>query len=69
MAVANGVVYLVSDLGFLYAKDAATGATLFSFDLGGGLLPPQTPIVANGMLYVGSGYQRDLVYGFGLPAA
>ncbi len=51
-AVANGVIYIGSDDGNLYALNASTGAKLWSFttDLG----VRSSPAVANGVVYVGS---------------
>jgi outer membrane protein assembly factor BamB len=69
-AVANGVVYVggmnfaVGDpLGFIAAVDAATGAVLWNYSLGG--VVEASPTVVNGMLYV----QADdgYMYAFGLP--
>jgi outer membrane protein assembly factor BamB len=59
--VANGVVYVGSYDGNVYALNASTGAKLWSYLAGGG---DSSPAVANGVLYVGS---RDYhVYAFGL---
>jgi outer membrane protein assembly factor BamB len=51
-AVANGVVYVGSEDGNVYALDAATGAKLWSFTTGG--VVASSPAVANGVVYVGS---------------
>lgn len=51
-AVANGVVYVGSDDGNVYALNATTGAELWSFDTGGTV---SSPAVADGTVYVGSG--------------
>jgi outer membrane protein assembly factor BamB len=50
-AVANGVVYVGSDDGNVYALDAKTGANLWSFATGGGA---SSPAVVDGVVYVGS---------------
>jgi outer membrane protein assembly factor BamB len=57
-AVANGVVYVVSNN--VYALNASTGALLWSYPVGGS----SSPVVVNGVVYVGSG--DDNVYAFGL---
>src|SRR5580704_4289123 len=51
-AVANGVVYVGSDHGTVYALNASTGATLWSYTTGGSSFG--SPAVANGVVYVGS---------------
>ena len=60
-AVANGVVYVTGEDDQLYAVSASTGALLWKYQ---GLFSP--PVVANGMVYVGS-YNGDGVLAFGLP--
>jgi len=61
--VANGVVYIGSQDGKLYALDAETGTVLWTYMTG---LPiDSSPTVTNGMLYVGS--WNGKVYAFGLP--
>jgi outer membrane protein assembly factor BamB len=55
-AVANGVVYVTSTDGFLYAFHAATGALLGTWNLGGWPAGYNSPIVVNGFVYVGSAY-------------
>jgi outer membrane protein assembly factor BamB len=67
-AVANGVVYVGSDDGRLYAFGAggcgaATCAPLWSYATGSAVR--SSPAVANGMVYVGSDDGR--LYAFGLP--
>ena len=52
-AVANGVVYVGSWDGNVYALNASTGATLWSYATGGVVY--SSPAVANGVVYVGSG--------------
>ncbi len=52
-AVANGVVYIGSDDGNLYALNASTGAKLWSYN-SGHLLEKSSPAVANGVVYGGS---------------
>jgi outer membrane protein assembly factor BamB len=51
-AVVNGVVYVGSDDGNLYALNASTGAKRWSFASGG--LVRSSPAVANGVVYVDS---------------
>ena len=51
-AVANGVVYVGSDDGNVYALNAATGAELWSFKTGSTV--ESSPAVANGVVYIGS---------------
>jgi outer membrane protein assembly factor BamB len=51
-AVANGVVYVGSEDGNVYALNASTGAKLWSYATGAGLY--SSPAVANGVVYVGS---------------
>src|SRR3984957_10430023 len=55
-AVANGVVYVGSYDGNVYALDAATGVKLWSFATGGEVF--SSPAVANGVVYVGSNDQN-----------
>jgi len=50
-AYANGVIYLGAGAGALYAFDAATGAYKWAKPLG---LIAASPVVANGMIYIGS---------------
>jgi outer membrane protein assembly factor BamB len=61
-AVANGVVYVGSDDGNLYALNARTGVKLWSYATGGAVF--SSPAVANGVVYVGS--DDGNVYAFGL---
>jgi len=49
-AVANGVVYVGSDDGNVYALNASTGAKVWSYATGGG-----SPTIVNGVVYVASG--------------
>jgi outer membrane protein assembly factor BamB len=56
LAVANGVVYTDTDDGTAYALDASTGTTLWR----GAAVIRSSPVVANGMLYIGG-------LAFGLP--
>jgi outer membrane protein assembly factor BamB len=51
-AVVNGVAYVGSNDGNVYALDAATGAQAWSFATGGAVI--SSPAVANGVVYVGS---------------
>ena len=55
-AVANGVVYVGSYDGNVYALNAATGVKLWSFLTGGKVF--SSPAVANGAVYVGSNDQN-----------
>jgi outer membrane protein assembly factor BamB len=50
-AVANGVVYVDSNDGNVYALNAKTGAKLWSYTTGNG---ESSPAVANGVVYLGS---------------
>jgi outer membrane protein assembly factor BamB len=52
-AVANGVVYVGSYDGNVYALNASTGALLWSFPTGNAV--DSSPAVANGVVYIGSG--------------
>jgi outer membrane protein assembly factor BamB len=51
-AVANGLVYIGSNDGYLYALDATTGALKWKRNVGG--VDYSSPAVANGIVYVGS---------------
>ncbi len=55
-AVADGVVYVGSGNGDVYALDAATGAELWSYatSSGAGKAGASSPAVADGVVYVGS---------------
>jgi outer membrane protein assembly factor BamB len=57
--VANGVVYVASGDGNLYALNSLTGAELWSYATGA-----FSPVVANGKLYAACG---GFVCAFGLP--
>jgi eukaryotic-like serine/threonine-protein kinase len=61
--VANGVVYIGSTNGKVYALNAATGAKLWIFTTGASVY--SSPAVVNGMVYVGS--NDGNLYAFGLP--
>ncbi|HEY6542499.1 MAG TPA: serine/threonine-protein kinase [Ktedonobacteraceae bacterium] len=50
--VANGVLYIGSEDGNLYAYSAQSGTKLWSYPTGGKII--SSPIVLNGMVYVGS---------------
>jgi outer membrane protein assembly factor BamB len=54
-AVANGLIYVVTTRGQLYAFSAATGAEVWSRSVGGGVR--FTPAVSGGRVYVGSSNQ------------
>jgi outer membrane protein assembly factor BamB len=65
-AVANGVVYVGSADGKVYALNASTGAKLWSYTTAA---PPSflsSPIVADGVVYFGGGEGDGYVYAFGL---
>jgi outer membrane protein assembly factor BamB len=51
-AVANGVVYVTTELGYLSALTASTGALLWTDDLGRRI--NTSPAVANGVVYTGN---------------
>jgi serine/threonine-protein kinase len=51
-ALANGVVYVGSEGGNVYALNATTGAKLWSYDTRDYV--NSSPAVANGVVYVGS---------------
>jgi outer membrane protein assembly factor BamB len=63
-AVANGVIYIGSGDGNVYALNARTGAKLWSYPTGN--FVDSSPAVANGVIYVGS--TDGNVYAFGLPS-
>ena len=62
-SVANGVVYVGSGDGNLYAFDAATGVTLWKAYLGGTVF--DSPAVADGAVYADS--YAGSIYAFRLP--
>jgi outer membrane protein assembly factor BamB len=53
-AVVNGIVYIGSDDGNLYALNATTGTLIWNYTVG----PPgqSSPAVANGIVYIAAGY-------------
>ena len=57
--MANGVAYIGSSDGNLYALNASTGAKLWSYAGPGG---ESSPVVVNGVVYATGSY----VYAFGL---
>ena len=61
-AVADGVVYVGSYDGKVYALDAMTGAFIWSYATGGMVV--SSPAVANNVVYVGS--YNHVLYAFGL---
>src|ERR1022692_3493440 len=76
VTVANGVVYVASMSGYMFALDGATGATLWSFMAPGSV--NAAPAVVNGTLYWGTGYHNfppqsplgtasNTFYAFSLP--
>ena len=54
--VANGVVYVTDDHGFVYGLDAATGDRQWRYEVGG---VPENPVVSGDTLYVRSRYSDD----------
>jgi outer membrane protein assembly factor BamB len=56
----NGVVYVASEDGNVYALRASTGAKLWSYATGTSV--DSSPAVANGVVYVGSDYPANKVY-------
>ena len=56
VTVANGVVYAASMSGTMYAFNASTGATLWSYQAAGSV--NAAPSIYAGVLYWGSGYQH-----------
>jgi polyvinyl alcohol dehydrogenase (cytochrome) len=54
VTVANGVVYVPSMSGFVYALSASSGATLWSYNTGASVNGGAA--VVNGSVYWGSGY-------------
>lgn len=60
VTVANGVLYCASISGMMYALNAATGATLWSFQAAGSV--NAAPAVVDGWLYWGSGYHNFPTY-------
>lgn len=71
VSVANGVVYVDSQSGYVYALNAATGQILWSFNTGGSVM--DGPSIVDGVLYWGSGFpnggstNNNKVYAFSLP--
>jgi outer membrane protein assembly factor BamB len=61
--VANGVLYVGSHDGNIYALDASTGTELWSFTTGG--FVNESPAISDGTVYVGS-YDTHM-YAFRLP--
>jgi outer membrane protein assembly factor BamB len=53
-AVLNGVIYIGSDDGNLYALNASTGQKLWSFSTGAGQRILDAPALADGVVYIGS---------------
>ncbi|WP_213805109.1 PQQ-binding-like beta-propeller repeat protein [Granulicella sp. dw_53] len=62
-SVANGVVYVGSMSGSMYALNAATGSILWSFASGGSVV--DAPSIVNGTLYWGSGFHIVNLIGTG----
>ncbi len=59
-AVVNGIVYVGSDGNNLYALNANTGATVWSYNFAGGVY--SSPAVSNGVVYVGWGDTSGALY-------
>ncbi len=55
MSVANGVMYVGSYSGQMYALDTKTGKILWNFASGGSVI--DGPSIVDGTLYWGSGYR------------
>jgi outer membrane protein assembly factor BamB len=53
-AVAGEAIYVVSEIGYLWAFDAAGGSPLWWFDTGAEAAAP--PVVFDGTVYVGTGH-------------
>ena len=72
VSVANGVIYVGSNSGEMYALNAATGNILWNFASGGTVI--DGPSIVDGALYWGSGYREisgtgnNKVYAFTLAA-
>jgi polyvinyl alcohol dehydrogenase (cytochrome) len=72
VSVANGVMYVGSNSGQMYALDAATGNILWNFASGGTVV--DGPSIVDGTLYWGSGYHlagtgNNKVYAFTLAGS
>ena len=71
VSVANRVVYVPSQSGYVYALNAATGQILWSFNTGGSVM--DGPSIVDGVVYWGSGFPNggsiinNKVYAFRLP--
>ena len=63
-AISNGVAYVGSS-GGLYALNASSGATIWSYKTGNYVF--SSPAIANGMVYAGS--TNDVLYAFGSPSS
>jgi len=62
-AVVNGVVYIGSGNGYLYALNASTGAKLWSYDKKANAFANSSPAVANGVVYIGGfGVDNGVIY-------
>ena len=70
VSVANGVMYVGSNSGHMYALDATTGNILWKFASRGTVI--DSPSIVDGALYWGSGYRNiagtgnNKVYAFAL---
>ncbi len=70
VSVANGVVYAGTLGGYFVALDASNGKTLWNYQSGGSVI--DSPSIVDGVLYWGSGYQRQAhpnnqLYAFYVP--
>jgi len=59
-AVANGVVYAISDSNQLYALEAASGAERWSVEVSHNSFSPADPIFVDGVIYVAAGMSGHL---------
>jgi eukaryotic-like serine/threonine-protein kinase len=66
-AVANGVVYVTSGYGYVYALKASTGAVLWNYSTGDDV--QTSPAVANGVVYFGGYYNGYASTVYALNAA
>ena len=62
LAAGDGIVYAASDEGEVYALEAATGHLLWRYEAGGRISTP--PVLAQGMLYIGSQRDHNRQYGY-----
>ena len=73
VSVANGLMYVGSNSGHMYALDTTTGKILWNFASGGSVI--DGPSIVDGALYWGSGYREvagtgnNKVYAFSLAGS